>query len=241
MNLQKNPPLSLPRRRAALAIAATTGLALVALSHHPVAIQQNSVQETLAQIVALQGMDGLVHGMLIAMLAILSAGFAVFGALLGSRRPPVVFALCAYGLGCCIVVAAMLLDGFAIPQLARQFVTAPQADADSARVLIRAVGVVIQVLTKAGLLAMCAALPAWSYALCSGVKVSRWAFGCAAVGVVAGLLPAVFILFADVRLAPASLMAIFAFHAVWNLAVAAVLYDGQGAQPSAASAECGVE
>lgn len=82
----------------------------------------------------------------------------------------------------------------------------------------------IQVLTKAGLLSMCAALLAWSYALSRGEQVSGWSRWCAALGIAAGLLPAVFIIFADVRLAPASLMAIFAIHAAWNLAVAAILY-----------------
>ncbi|HTD04672.1 hypothetical protein [Undibacterium sp.] len=225
MSLPENSPFSLHRRRAAMAIAATTGLALVALSHHPVASHTASAQETLAQMVALQGTDGIVHGMLIVMLAILAAGFAVFGALLGARRPAVMFAITAYGLGCCAMVAAMLLDGFVTPQMARQFISAPEADIEVVRVVMRSLGTVIQVLTKAGLLSICAALLAWSYALCSGVKVSRWSFWCAAAGIAAGLLPAMLILFADIRLAPASLTAIFAIHAVWNLAATIVLYD----------------
>lgn len=212
------------RRRAALAIASTTALALVALSHHPVAGRAASVQETLAQIAALQSMDGIVHGVLIVMLAILAAGFVVFSALLGIRRPAVLLALTAYGLGCCAMVAAMLLDGFVVPQLARQFMAPPATGADIAYAIMRSTGTAIQVLTKAGFLSMCLALLAWSHALCTGADMPRGARWSAATGIAAGLLPSIYILVVDVRLAPASLMAIFAVHAIWNLAAAMMLY-----------------
>lgn len=222
MRLQADLPIPTHRRRAALAIAGTTGLALFALSHHPVVSKASSVRESLAQLVLLQLMDGIVHGVLMVMLAILAGGFAVFSALLGQRRAPVIVAMAAYGLGCCIVVGAMLLDGFAVPQLARQFIAAPQSEVDVIHIVLRATGTIIQVLTKAGLLSMCAALLAWSYALASAPDWpwSRW---CAALGLAAGLLPGLFILVADVRLTPGSLMAIFGVHSMWNLAVAAVL------------------
>jgi hypothetical protein len=225
MDLPANSSFILYRRRAALAIANTTALALAALSHHPVTGRAASVQETLAQIVALQRMDGIVHGALIVMLAMLAAGFVVFSVLLGSRRPTVLLALTAYGLGCCAMVAAMLLDGFVVPQLARQFLAPPAADAELARTVLRAVGITIQVLTKAGFLSMCAALTAWSHALWTGAKVSRRPRWCAAIGIAAGLLPSIYLLIADVRLTPASLTAIFGMHAVWNLAAAMVLYE----------------
>lgn len=219
-----NPPRLPYRRRAAIAIASSTALALVALSHHPVAHRAGSVQETLTQLVALQSMDGIVHGGLIILLVVLAAGFAVFSATLGSRRPAVLFATTAYGLGCCAMVAAMLLDGFVIPQLAQAFIAPPATDADTALSLMRAIGIAVQVLTKAGLLSMCAALGAWSQALCTGARISRWARWCAVVGIAAALLPSVYVLIADARLAPASLTVIFAIHAAWNLAAALVLY-----------------
>ncbi|HEX8611529.1 MAG TPA: hypothetical protein VF800_09605 [Telluria sp.] len=231
MHLQAHLPLPSHRRRAALAIAGTTALALVALSHHPVVSKASSVQESLAQLVALQLMDGVVHGVLIVMLATLAGAFAVFGALLGRGRMPVIAAMTAYGLGCCIVGAAMLLDGFAVPQLARQFIAASQGDIDVLYIVLRVIGTIIQVLTKAGLLSMCAALLAWSYALARAPDWP-WSRGCAAVGLAAGLLPALFILFADVRLTPGSLMAVFGAHAIWNLAVAAVLVRSSRAAQS---------
>lgn len=223
MQLHANLPPPSYRRRAALALAGTSGLALLALSHHPVVSQAASVQDSLAQLAALQLMDGLVHGVLIVMLAILAGCFAVFGALLRAPRPAVTIAMSAYGLGCCMVLAAMLLDGFAVPQLARQFMAAPQGEVDVIHIVLRVFGTIIQVLTKAGLLAMCVAILAWSYALIYGTPALPWARCCAALGIAAGLLPGLFLLFADVRLAPGSLMAIFGIHSAWNLGAAAVL------------------
>lgn len=211
-------------RRAALAIAGTTGLALLALSHHPVAGKAASVQESLAKIVELQNMDGVVHGVLMLMLAILAAGFASFSVMLGRARPPVIAGLAAYVLGCCIVVGAMLLDGFVVPQLALKFVAAPENDVHVVYIILRVIGTVIQVLTKAGLLAMCAALLAWSYALATtqGLAGSRW---CAAVGAAGGLGSGLFIMFGNVLLTPASLMVIFGIHSLWNFGVAGLLYE----------------
>lgn len=221
MHLQATVLPEPDRRRAALGIACTTGLALYALSHHPVLDPASSVRASLEQLVSLQLMDGIVHGVLIVMLAILAGGFAVFSRLLGWRAP-VIVAMAAYGLGCCLVLGAMLLDGFAVPQLARQFVAASQGEVEVAYVVLRVIGTIIQVLTKAGLLSMCVASLAWSYALASAPRWP-WSYWCAALGVAAGLLPGLFILLADMRLTPVSLMAIFGVHSVWNVAVAAML------------------
>ncbi len=215
-------PLPSARRRAALAIAGTTCLALFALSHHPVATKTSSLQESLAQLVALQQSDAVVHGGLIVMLAILAACLRVFSALIGRRRASVLLATAAYGIGCGLVLGAMLLDGFVVPQLARQFIAAPHSEVEVVYVVLRVIGTVIQVLTKAGLLSMCVALLAWSCAL-AFTPALRWSRWCAALGGTAGLLPAFFIMLADMRLTPTSLMAIFGLHCVWNLGVAAIL------------------
>ncbi len=222
MYLPATVPPPAHRRRAALGIACTTGLALFALFHHPVVSQASSVEESLAQLISLQLMDGVVHGGLIVMLAVLAAGFAVFSRLLGQRRAPVIVAMAAYGVGCFIVVGAMLLDGFVVPQLARQFINTPQGEVDVVYIVLRVIGTIIQVLTKAGLLAMCAAFLAWSYALAS-VPEWPWSRWCATLGAAAGLFPGLFILVVDVRLTPGSLIAIFGVHSIWNLAVAALL------------------
>lgn len=217
------------RRLAAVALAATSGLALLALSHHPVMTKASSLRESLDQLAALRSMDGAVHGGLIVMLAILAACLAVFGTLIGRRRASVLLATAAYGVGCCLVLGAMLLDGFAVPLLARQFIGAPHSEVEAVYVALRVIGTVIQVLSKAGLLSMCVALLAWSYALAT-TPALPWSRGVAALGTAAGLLPALFILLADMRLTPGSLMAILGAHCLWNLGVAGILIRSMAPQ-----------
>lgn len=227
-------PAPQPMRRAATAMIVVTALQLAALSHHPVAGPAASARQSLSQLAGLQLMDGLVHGMLILMLAVLSASLALFSSLLGWCRPAVISACGAWLAACCVIVAAMLLDGFAVPQLASKYVSAPEQDIQSVRVVLGAIGTIIQVLTKAGILAMGAAMLAWSYALASR-NVLPWSRAAAAAGGAAALMATLYLLTGDVRLTPHSLMAIFGLYGVWNMAVAAVLLRAPAAAYSNAS------
>jgi len=233
MNLHELP-LHMQRRLAALVIAATTGLVLVALSHHPVLASPGTASDILAQLAAQERPDGFIHGALILMLAMLAAAYSVFGGLLGATRPSVTLAASAYRLGCWLMVGAMLLDGFVTPQLARVYLGASAQDTALVLAVLRCISIAIQVLTKLGFLAMCVACLAWAYALLADRGHGRWAPWCAVSGVLAAVLPATVILASDIRLAPASLMALFAIHAVWNLLVAGLLFQAGKTRAGAA-------
>jgi len=114
----------------------------------------------------------------------------------------------------------MLLDGFVTPQLATRFLAAPEALAVQVHIALVAISIGIQVLTRAGLLAIGVAFMAFAVALAFGKPSVRHARGLAAIGLLAGLLPAVFVLFGGVLLAPSNLLAIFAAQCVWHAGVA---------------------
>jgi hypothetical protein len=66
---------------------------------------------------------------------------------------------------------------------------------------------------------------AWSYAAVAHRSVMpgwRW---CAALGLVAGLLPAAGMLFGGVVLTPHTLILLFAIYAAWYLAAAASMFS----------------
>src|SRR5580704_18017641 len=65
-----------------------------------------------------QFIDGLVHGGLIATQGALSVCLLLLSRRLGSDRVPVVIAVVAFFIGCCALVASMILDGFASPAIA---------------------------------------------------------------------------------------------------------------------------
>ncbi|MES2759245.1 MAG: hypothetical protein V4693_17885 [Pseudomonadota bacterium] len=211
-------------RLAAFAIASTALLVMVALFHHPVISHAADARDAHLQIVQLRSANNLVHGALIALLVVLASALAAFGKVIGERRPAASWALVAYCLGCGLLSVAMLLDGFVMPRLAAQFVSAQSSDPEVGMLIMRVIGAVIQVFSNAGFVAHCVAMLAWSAAAATGPQAlpgSRW---CAAIGAAAALLPAVLILFTDLQLTRHSLMLIFTAHTAWYLTAAWLLY-----------------
>lgn len=197
-------------RTAAIIMAVTALLIMVALYHHPTVSHPASAPEVHAQIVRLAVRDNLVHGALIVLLALMTGALSAFGKAPGKGGSA---ALACYALGCVLLGVAMLFDGFIVPQLAGRFAAeAPE----TGLILLRAIGVVIQVFSKAGILAHCAAILIWS---CAAWQAKR-ARTAAIIGLPAALLPAGLILITDQVLHPHSLMMIFSLHALWYLAAA---------------------
>lgn len=97
------------------------------------------------------------------MLALLTSLLASLDRRLGKLRG----AYAAYGLGCGLLGVAMLLDGFVVPRLGDQLA----ADAPAGLPILYAIGVTIQIFSKAGLVAHSVAMLAWSWA---ARKETRW-------------------------------------------------------------------
>jgi hypothetical protein len=210
-------------RIAALALAATSALALFALMHHPMIERTSGQQDTLEQIVAFQGKDQLIHGALIAIIAILAWSLSVFGQLLGAQRPLIIAARNFYHVGCGALTTAMLFDGFILPHFAARFVNAAVRDIDVIFVVLSFLGSVIQVFSKFGFLCMSAAILCWAFVLVLSSRFPGWMRVSGALGAVMSLITAVALAFVAVRLAPASLVATFAMYIFWHLTAAAIL------------------
>jgi hypothetical protein len=168
-------------RHAGIAIAGSTLLGLLAVSLHPVVSNAHSPQESLNQIAAFAAHDAIVHGTLIALLAVIAAGFVAFGDMLGAHRIAVRFGKTGYLTGFAAMTAAMLLDGFAVPMFGKKLATTSATDVQTAFVVLQAIGVFIQVLTKAGIVAVSTAFLAFAYALHSQAHTSSlvWVRRCA--------------------------------------------------------------
>jgi len=210
-------------RPAALAIVCTAALILVALFHHPVVSHAANAQGAQAQMVRLGASDNLVHGALTAMLIVLASALAVFDKVLGTARPVPGGARIAYFLGCVLLGVAMLFDGFVLPALAANSMSAQPFEAQFVALIMRTIGIVIQEFSKAGLVSQSVAMLIWAYAAASRPALPGWRW-CVGLGVLSGLLPAAWILFGGLVLTPHSLMAVFGLHMAWYLAVAASMY-----------------
>jgi len=220
------------QRLAALLIAGMAILILVALHHHPVVGHSAEAQDRYVQMAQLRTMDNLVHGALMAMLVVLATALAVLNTVLEARQPVLRWALAAYCLGCALLGLAMLFDGFVVPRLAEGLAAAQPIDAAAGAPVMLAIGAAIQVFSKAGLIAHGTAMLAWSCATAASRQVLPGLRWFPAIGVTAALPSTALLLFADLRLTPHSLMAIFVTHALWYLAVAWLLYRGAAPQPS---------
>lgn len=222
--MNSSPSSTRVSRAAAFAIIGTVGLVMIALFHHPVVGQHAVPKERFAQIMLVGPTDELIHGALIAMLVVLASAMARFNIVLGMPRLALSGALSAYCLGCTLLGVAMLFDGFVVPYLAGQFSNALPLEASVGEIILRSIGITIQIFSKAGLAAQCAAILIWSYAVATSRPLMpswRWL---SFIGAAAGLLPAIIIFSSNFLLTPHSLMEIFAANASWYVAVAYFLY-----------------
>lgn len=210
-------------RNAGIAIAGSSLLGLLAVSMHPVVNNSHTVQEAISQIAAFAAHDAVVHGSLIVLLAVIACGFVAFGDMLGPHRNAVRLGKAAYLSGYAAMTAAMLLDGFVVPAIGKKFAGANAIDMQSAFVALQVIGVFIQVLTKAGIVAISVAFLAWARALQSQASPLAWAGKLVWVGYAVGIVSIGVMLFVNVWLGPTSLVAVFSLHALWNICVAATL------------------
>lgn len=185
-------------KQTSITIIAATALMILALFHHPVASHHGDMRE----LALLAAKDQFIHGVLIAVLALLANALAA----LGNHRP----AYAAYCLGCLLLGVAMLLDGFVVPRLAAEYSVTTAVGLQ----ILHAIGACIQIFSKAGLIAHCVAILAWS---CAAIKKQPWFAG---IGMLAALPPAAALLFGDLRLTPHILLMIVGLHAIWYLAAA---------------------
>jgi hypothetical protein len=211
-------------RAAACVITCTVLLIMIALYHHPVVGQYAGAHEKYVHIVQSGASDQLVHGALISMLVVLASALTVFNGTLNAPKRALSVALSAYCLGCTLLGVAMLFDGFVVPYLAGQFIAAQPLETIAGELIMRSIGITIQVFSKAGLIAQCFAIMTWTFLAATsqqGLRELRWLIG---IGIVAAPLPMILILFTGLQLTPHSLMAIFTVHAAWYLGVAWWLY-----------------
>ena len=205
-----------------LAIGLATILAIAFVTHHPTAAGHDPA-EILNDIAQKASADRLVHGALIGIMGAFLFGFSGFAAWLGLDGPLVRLGLIAYAAGCGSTVAAALIDGFIVPDIAALSVAPHHGDVNVAFDFLRIASSAIQYLTKLGLVLMSAGILSWSAALLPAADLRRWI---GLLGLFAGGIPALLILAAGTVMNAHSLIAVLAAQGVWNLAVAVLLLNG---------------
>jgi hypothetical protein len=176
-------------RAAGIALIGAAALSMLAMAHHPASRNAGA-------------MIGIVHGVMILVIGVMTYSFAHFARLRGLERPAVLAGLVAYGIGAVANVGAGTINGFIAPALAAHepavshdlFVLAWEAN---------------QALAKLGVVAIGLAYALWS------LNLWRRSRTLALSGLLAGGIPAVLLIggWIDMHLHAAIL--VYAAQALW--------------------------
>ncbi len=176
--------------------------------------------EILQGIARLQGLKELVHAVAIASVCAFAFGYATLARRLGLHRPWVLAGLTTYLLGCIAMIGATITDGFVIPHIAADAITASPERVAFAFNLIRYASVALNDMAKLGWLLQAAGTLAWSMALVQERGFNRAA---GVVGVLSSLLVIALIAESATYMTMTSLLSVLLAQLVWNFAAAALL------------------
>ena len=202
-------------------LVAATLLSILMMAHHPSASTHDPASLA-ADIAGTATLSRIVHGVLIALIALELYAFVVFSARLVPGRAAARAALVAYAIGTGAMMGAALISGFVVSSLGLYYAgTAdPAPFVDFARISMAG----NQALAKLGVVAMSAAIVLWSVALLHDRARGRWL---ALVGFLAGLAPAIALLAGAIRLDVHGMLLVVVLEAIWNLAAGAELIRGR--------------
>jgi hypothetical protein len=208
-------------RIAGSVLVAATLLSILMMAHHPSASTHDPASLA-ADIAGTATLSRVVHGVLIALIALELYAFVVFSARFASGRSAARAALVGYAIGAGAMIGAALISGFVVSSLGIYYASAtdPAPFVDFARVCMTG----NQALAKLGVIATSAAIVLWSIAFLHDRSRWRWL---AIVGFVAGLAPAIALLAGAVRLDVHGMLLVVVAQAIWNLAAGTELIRGR--------------
>jgi hypothetical protein len=194
-------------------------LSLVVLAHHPTVAGAVGA-DAMAKISDLSASNRLVHGGLIVVVTAFWAAMANLGYYLGTAKPSVRIGMQLYAMGSFAMILAMLFDGFVISDFVSTVASGSTDAGSAAFIVLKFCSVIIQILTKFGLIATVAGIAFYSATLFRGAGFVRAA---GAIGLLSGVATLVSVMLMGVRLNPHTLLLIFGTQALWYLLIAIVV------------------
>ena len=181
-------------------------LSVLVMSHHPEHVDPN-------------GIVGLVHGAMIALLAVTAFGFAHFALRRGLGRPEVLAGLVAYLIAVFAHIGAGTINGFAVPALAARGAALASHD------VFFLAWEANQALAKLGVCANGIAFAFWSIDFLRRPGLEPKAIG--GLGLAAGLAPVVLLGSGSIDMHVAGAILAYGAFAAWGVIVGQHLLRGQ--------------
>jgi hypothetical protein len=201
-------------RVAGIVLVVVPLLSILMMAHHPSAGSHDPAA-LVAEISEKASLSRIVHGALIALMAVELFAFIAFCKRIGFDRSEVRAGFVAYSIGTGAMIGAALISGFVMSDLAAYYARQAAADATSFIDLSRLAMIGNQSLAKLGVIAMSAAIVLWSIALFR-IGKDRWV---AIAGLVAGLGPAIALVVGAVRLDVGGMTLVVVCQAAWIVIV----------------------
>jgi hypothetical protein len=193
-------------RLAGAALISAAAVTVLAMAHHPTGAHGGG------------GLNGLVHGTMLAVLALLACGFVHFARLRGLDQAPVLAGLVAYGISLFAHVGAATINGFVVPAIAGRGPGAVSHD------IFLFAWETNQALAKIGVYATGAAFILWGLDLLR--QAGLWPRLVGLAGLAAGAVPAVLLAIGIIRMDVAGALIVYAVHAAWAALVGILLIRG---------------
>src|SRR3954447_22469262 len=188
------------------ALIAGSLLSVFVMAHHPEHIDPN-------------GLVGLVHGAMIALMSVTAFGFAHFALRRGVARPAILAGLIAYFIGFVADLGAGTTNGFIVPALAAH------GAALSGRDVFLLAWEANQALARLGVFATAAAFTLWSIDFLRRPGLEAKVIG--GLGLLAGLVPAGLLVTGATDMHVAGAFAAYAAFALWGTIVGLHIVRGR--------------
>jgi hypothetical protein len=210
-----------PAARAAGASLALASVLIVAfMAFHPRA-HFHGRDDFVGAVADIALVNGVVHGALVALFAVLFYGYSVFADCLGSSRPWVRLGTITFVFGAMPIVAAAITSGFVVPEYVARYAGKPAGDVEVMQHVVRLAFTAVVVATRIGVVGMSLAIVFWAIA----VFGSRRTMG--TVGLLAGGIPVVALAAGHLPMDMHGMMTFVLAQATWGLLVGVAMMRGR--------------
>jgi hypothetical protein len=198
---------------AGVSLVVAAVLEVFTMAHHPTITTPNIV-DAIQQITSSRQLDGLVHGVLMALLLIVLYGLSEFILRRDVFRPAIRAGLIAYGCGVLVMLAAGMVSGFVLPGVLSLTPHASATDLDINLQLILLCRALNQSCANFATVALSTGIIFWSYDLLR--RETRWRRALGTAGLIFGVIPAIALIMGMFRLDVQGMSAVLLLQSLWT-------------------------
>jgi hypothetical protein len=208
-------------RLAGIGLIAATLLSVLAMAHHPT-LTAPDITTALQQLKELADLSAWVHGILIGLMLLIFWCLTEYSLRRGVEKPLVRAGLIFYGAGVVAMIGAATVSGWLTARVGTLVPNPGDQDLHLLAILINFSGSMNHVLANLGAVAMSAGILAWSVGL---LHDQGWARAVGALGVLAGLAPALLLITGSMHLDVHGMMLVVLIQGIWNITLGVLLFQ----------------